>query len=392
MQSLALDTLRQLASQVGLTVVAVTGTEDLTSDAERLRRWQEAGYAAEMGYMKRDAGLLSSPRVFAEWAKSVVMVAVAYERTPREPLKSGFGRVARYAWGRDYHRVLRRRLELLVEHVRKELGAEVMSRVFSDSVPLLERALAQRAGIGFIGKNTMLIVPREGSFLFLGEVVWDIVVTGMEEQKRPKALSCGSCSQCICECPTGALVGERVLNASRCISYLTIEKRGALTSEERGWLGDWLFGCDICQDVCPFNVVPLKKRLPADIEDLGRAHGVGESLSLVEVLSLRDSRAFEKRFAGTALMRAKREGLLRNAAVVAANTRAVSVASCLVEVSRSDTSPIVRQHALWAAVQLASFEGQEALARRLASDARRDPSPQVIGEANDLLSRLPNGG
>jgi epoxyqueuosine reductase len=214
----------------------------------------------------------------------------------------------------------------------------------------------------------------------------------MEEQKRPKALSCGSCSQCICECPTGALVGERVLNASRCISYLTIEKRGALTSEERGWLGDWLFGCDICQDVCPFNVVPLKKRLPADIEDLGRAHGVGESLSLVEVLSLRDSRAFEKRFAGTALMRAKREGLLRNAAVVAANTRAVSVASCLVEVSRSDTSPIVRQHALWAAVQLASFEGQEALARRLASDARRDPSPQVIGEANDLLSRLPNGG
>lgn len=362
MTTLTLEEVRSLAAEVGLSVVSVTTADDLEGAREHLEAWQRDGLAAEMEYMKRSPELLASPLKLLPTARSIVTIAVFYERVPRLPLERGHGRVARYAWGRDYHKVLRRRLERLVKVTEQRLGHSVQCRVFADSVPLLERALANRSGLGFIGKNTMAILPKEGSFFFLGELLWDVAVESPPPTPSSPA-HCGSCSRCISQCPTGAFVKERVLDAGRCISYLTIEKRSALTVQEREWLGEWLFGCDVCQEVCPFNVVPLKKRSESYASELGREYGIGPSLSLERVLTIKDDAEFSKIFQGTALMRAKRIGLARNAAIVAANTHAEHLFPLLCELGQYDPAPLVRRHALWASAVVASRSGDRYVER-----------------------------
>jgi epoxyqueuosine reductase len=182
-------------------------------------------------------------------------------------------------------------------------------------------------------------------------------------------------------------VGERQLDARRCISYLTIEKRGVLTLEERLWIGEWVFGCDVCQDVCPFNVLSIAKKTKPDLAEFGAGFGVGQSLDLSLTLRIRAEQEFVRRFAGTPLMRTKREGLLRNAAVVAANTKAIEVLDSLEEAVRGDPSPIVRAHALWGYVNLASHEGSRArsCAKDLLVLSRGDRAPVVQSEAASLV-------
>lgn len=387
---LTLNQLRTLAAEAGLSVVSVTSAEDLEGAREHLESWQGAGLAAEMEYMKRPSDLLISPRRLLPSARSIVTIAVFYERVPRLPLEKGHGRIARYAWGRDYHKVLRRRLKRLLEVTERHLGHSVESRVFADSVPLLERALANRSGLGFIGKNTMAILPKEGSFFFLGELLWDV------EVESPiigaSSAHCGSCTRCLSHCPTGAFVKERVLDAGRCISYLTIEKRSALTYQEREWLGEWLFGCDVCQEVCPFNVVPLRKRSGGHAPELSREQGVGPSLSLERILTLKGDEEFAALFQGTALMRAKRVGLARNAAIVAANTQADHLFPVLVDRAQGDPAPLVRRHALWASAVIASRTGgvDVARVRNLLDNATKEEDLGVREECDLIRTQLRN--
>lgn len=390
-RSIPLNALQELAREVGLVVVAVGEAAPLEADRGFLESWQDKGYAGELHYMEREAELLASPLRLFPSARSIVVFGVPYDATQARPLHPDEGRVARYAWGRDYHRVLRRRLESFVKRVEDHIGVSIDHRLFSDSVPLLERALARRSGLGFIGKNTMLIVPRIGSFLFLGEVLWALdVEMSSENQSRVAAAGCGSCSRCIHDCPTGAFVSERVLDANRCISYLTIEKRGALTLQERSSLGEWVFGCDLCQEVCPHNFVALKRGRRASLPELSAAAGVGEVLSLSEVLGMRTDELFRARFSGTALMRAKREGLLRNAAVVGANKQASHLLGALEEAVTQDSSPIVRQHALWSHTVISHREGEraQAQAKRLAERSLHDVAEEVRDEAGRMLLNL----
>ena len=391
MTALTLDQLTILAAQVGLSVVTVASADELTEDRPRLEAWQAQGLAAEMKFMERPSELLTTPAKLLPSVKSVVVVAVSYERTPRPDLMLGYGRIARYAWGRDYHKVLRRRLEHLGEIVQSHVRHPIEYRVFADSVPLLERALARRSGLGFIGKNTMAIVPKEGSFFFLGELLWNLEVE-TPRNIAPSPASCGSCSNCLSRCPTGAFVEERVLDAGRCISYLTIEKRSALSYQEREWLGEWLFGCDICQEVCPFNIVPLKKRRGAQVPELGRDAGVGPLVSLERVLRIRSDEEYRDVFQGTAVMRAKRSGLARNAAVVAANTHAETLYPLLREVAQGDPSALVRQHALWATAVMATRigEGSVAQAKTLLERAAQDNDRAVRDEVVTLRTQLRN--
>lgn len=398
MPNISFPHLQAIAVEHGLSVVGVANGETLHSDMKRLAEWQEQGYSGSMTYMQRDPALLASPSRLFEQVRSVVVVGVHYDRAPRRPLPQGFGRVARYAWGRDYHTAMRDHLHAFVGKVEGAIGASVAYRVFSDSVPLLERALGRSAGLGFIGKNTMLIVPRAGSFMFLGEVLWNLDVHDLpkitvQESSVDAAgkSNCGTCSRCLDRCPTGAFVSEYTLDARRCISYLTIEKRGVLSLEERGWIGEWIFGCDVCQDVCPFNVLSIKKRAKPDLEELGEEWGVGQALSLGEVLSIRDGASFRARFAGTALMRAKREGLVRNAAVVAANTKAVALLPALEDAVTHDSSPIVRRHALWSHVSLSMEEGRSReRSVRLLERAAQDPDSGVRDEARQLRESKPS--
>ncbi len=379
---------------MGLQIVAVT--DGLLSDEElsRLKDWQRAGYAGDMSYMNREAELLTTPARLFEGLGSIVVVGAYYDRGYREPLQPGYGRVARYAWGRDYHKVLRKKLASLVECVEREVGATISHRIFADSVPLLERALARDAGLGFVGKNTMVIAPRLGSFMFLSEVLWEVSVSDLPtpsqdtRQSTPASGRCGTCARCIDQCPTGAFAKEYVLDARRCISYLTIEKRGVLSLEERSWIGDWVFGCDICQEVCPFNAISIKNRAKPQLSEFGSAAGVGQALSLSEVVSLRDERAFAARFAGTPLMRAKREGLVRNAAVVAANTLAESVLPDLEEALVRDPSAVVRQHAAWShhVISARCGGGVANHSRRLLESCRNDPDAAVRQEVLACLN------
>ena len=378
MSGIAIESVKSIAAGCGLTVLGVTDLAPLQPDAERLAAWQKSGFAGEMQYMQREPALLSDPTKLCTDAQSVVSFALRYDQSAVVDRPTGFGRVARYAWGRDYHRVIKKCLTVFVRECGATLGFKPSHRIFVDAVPLLERALAERAGLGFIGKNSMLIRPGYGSMFFIAQLLWELEVVGSGEERSG---SCGDCIRCVSACPTDAIVSERVVDARRCISYLTIEKRTPFSAWERSAIGEWVFGCDICQDVCPFNYAGLKREVRADLESLNAEHGVGPVLNLEDVLSLRTHEQFTAQFGGTALMRAGREGLLRNAAIVAANTSAVQLIPALIDTVEDDSSELVRQHALWACSQLSSGRQVSNILDR----ALRDPCPQVVKEAKSIV-------
>jgi epoxyqueuosine reductase len=252
------------------------------------------------------------------------------------------GRVSRYAWGADYHDVILGKLNQLAEWIQGQVEQRLAYRAYVDTGPLLERELAQQAGLGWIGKNTNLIHPRMGSYFFLGELLLALEL----EPDAPFANDrCGSCTACLNACPTGALTAPRTLDARRCISYLTVEHREAIPEQTRPLIGDWVFGCDVCQEVCPWN----RRFARPTREPAFRSRRA--TLDLVEVLAL-DEDAFRSRFRETPVWRARRSGLLRNAAVVLGNLGDPAVIPAL-ERALSDPEPLVAGHTAWALRRLA---------------------------------------
>lgn len=335
------DRVRSLAQELGFDRVALTGSESATEDGNRLAAWSQEGKAAGMAWLTRDPFRRASPRAFLSEARSVITLGVSFYTGPL-PAAPGvaYGRVARYAWGQDYHPVIEARLEQFKERLRQEWG-DVLTRSSVDAQPFLERAFARRAGLGFVGKNTNLILPGVGSNFFLANLVVNIDLPS--DGALPQG--CGGCVQCVDRCPTGALDTPYGLDARLCLAYHTVENRGDIPRAIRGKFGDWLFGCDDCQDVCPYTVRPLESRWP----EFSPERGPGAWVSLAEILRLRTPESFRARFAGTALRRAKRVGLVRNACLVAVHREAVDpLRDELTEVFRSDPEPLVRAHAAWA--------------------------------------------
>jgi epoxyqueuosine reductase len=334
--------LRETAAAHGFEVVGVTSAEPLREALAALEAWCARGHEGALGWMSRDPPQRADPRTLQREVRAVVSVAVNYWH-PAPPFVSEgrYGRVARYAWGRDYHDVLLPRLEALGRALVERLPGARRVRAACDHSPFLERAAAARAGLGFFGKNTCLLLPRRGSWHLLGELLLDVELPGTQPSG---AEHCGSCADCLGACPTDAFSGPWVLDAPRCISYLTIEHRGAIPQERRAELGAWVFGCDVCQEVCPFN----RYATPAPWPELGPAHGVGPRLDLVETLALETDESFRARFAGTPLLRPGRAGLLRNAALVARNVGATAARPLLERRAREDPEEVVREAARWA--------------------------------------------
>jgi epoxyqueuosine reductase len=304
--------------------------------------WVGRGYAGEMAYLTSQVAKRSDLRVAFPWARSVLCVALQYD-TPfaystEAPAHRGW--IARYAWGDDYHDVMKAMLLRLVERLGAEAGA-FTSRVYADTGPIAERAYAAAAGIGAWGKNTCLLHPDHGSWFFLGEVVTDLDL----RPDAPRADMCGSCTACLDACPTGALPAPYTLDATRCISYLTIEAKGAIPLDQREGLGRHVFGCDICQDVCPWN---RKRR-----EHGGPAFEARPGLEApdLEDLAGLDAEAFRERFRKSPVKRAKRRGLLRNVAVALGNSRDPKMRAVLLRLAE-DEDPLVREHASWALARL----------------------------------------
>jgi epoxyqueuosine reductase len=317
---------------------------------ERLRDWLARGFAGEMAYMHRQAAARRHPESVLPAVRSVVMVGMNYgparnaERGTRNEGRSAFrvprsalGKVSRYARGADYHDVLRQRLNQLLRWLQAEVPG-CQGRGVVDTAPLLERDFARRAGLGWFGKNTMLLNKRLGSYFFLGALLLDLALTPDPPQETHH---CGTCTACLEACPTGAFVEPGLLDSRRCISYLTIELRGSVSEDLRPGLGDWVFGCDVCQEVCPWN-----RKAPTTQEPAFQPRGDLEALDLLELLSLSEEQ-FRSRFRGTALMRARRRGLLRNAALILGN-RADPAALPALRKALADPEPLIREAAQWA--------------------------------------------
>ncbi|MCU0649178.1 MAG: tRNA epoxyqueuosine(34) reductase QueG [Gemmatimonadaceae bacterium] len=288
---------------VGVAALGVPGTVD------HFDRWLEAGYHGEMAYMARGAELRRDARRPHPGATHAIVVGMRYGGT--EPS----GPIARYARGDDYHDVMRERLRALIPWLATELGRAIDARPYVDSGPLLERDLARRAGLGWFGKNTMLINPRQGSFFFLGALVVDVA---LPIDAPFDADRCGSCTRCLDACPTQAFPAPRVLDATRCISYWTIEHRGEIPAPMRALIGELLFGCDICQEVCPWNVrFAMPSREPAFAPRAAVAGKDARTLA-TEWLAM-DEATYRETFRGSAITRAKLEGVRRNAAIVLEN-------------------------------------------------------------------------
>jgi len=304
---------RRRGEALGFDAVGVASLER-NPHADELNRWLAAGYAGTMSYLHRQAEQRKRPHRIMPEATVAVVTLTSYFHGAADPKPAACdrGKVAQYAWTADYHRVVGRRLERLASAVR-ELAPDSRTRCYVDAGPVPERELAQRAGLGWIGKNTMLIHPRLGSFTFIGVILTD---AALAPDAPFEADRCGTCTRCLEACPTAAFPDPRVLDARRCISYLTIEHRGAFTDTEQGMVGDWLFGCDVCQDVCPWNV-----RFATPTTDPELAPRPELSEPELDTLLRIDPEEFDRRFGDTAFERAGPDGMRRNAAAASANRR-----------------------------------------------------------------------
>jgi epoxyqueuosine reductase len=355
--------IKEKAYDLGFDLIGIAPA-DRAPHAEAYRRWLNQGYAAEMTWLGREPQRREDPRLVLPGARSVVVVGLSYfvldppAELWRDPSR---GRIARYAWGLDYHEVMLPRLHELGEFVEKEVGRAVNRRVYVDTGPVLERGFAAQAGLGFIGKNTLLINPQIGSYLFLGEILVDVELeydepapdggascrkdlSGLGASKRLG--TCGACTRCLDICPTYAFPAPYILNSQRCISYLTIELKGAIPLELRPLMGNWIFGCDECQEVCPW----VRRYSRPTHENFLNYDPEWVAPKLVDLMRL-DETAFRARFKDTPILRAKRRGLLRNVAVALGNWGSPEALSVL-EKALHDPELLIREHGAWAIEQI----------------------------------------
>lgn len=364
--------IKEQAQRLGFELVGISPVK-LPPHEESFAEWLRRGFSGELEYMKRTEELRRNPHRLVPWAVSLISVGMNYytpfSRPPASQQPKGW--ISRYAWGDDYHELIKDRLESLFDYIRRIYNAPIEGKAFVDSGPVLERDFAGVAGIGWIGKNTHLISPERGSWFFLGELFVSVPLA----YDRPIRDRCGKCDLCLKACPTGAFAGPYVLDARRCISYLTIELKGFIPRHLRPLIGNHIFGCDICQEICPYNV----KALPT----MEKAYAPRKELytpDLIPLLSL-DEEEFRRRFRGSPILRAKRRGLLRNVAVALGNTKSREAVPALIQ-ALDDRETLVRGHVAWALGQIGSPQAVGALEKRLPIE--NDPAVRM--EIQDAIT------
>ena len=344
------ERIKSRAGELGFDLVGIAPA-GVAPHAQEYVDWVVSGMMGEMAYMARNPDRRSDLDRVLPGARSIVVVGLNYytidlpDDLKHDPSR---GLIARYAWSVDYHDVMASRLEELA----KDVGEEAQTKVYVDTGPVLERDWALTAGLGFIGKNTCLIHPRMGSWLFLGVIITDadLTLTPMPSPRpspnRGEGVGCGTCTHCLTACPTNAFPAPHILDARKCISYLTIELKGSIPEELRPLMGNRIFGCDICQDVCPWPTrfaAPTKERVLFPVA-VDRA-----APKLIDLAQLGEE-DFKQRFAGTPLLRAKRRGLLRNVAVALGNWGSAEAREALEMLTR-DPDLIIAEHARWGLAQ-----------------------------------------
>ena len=373
------EVVRAIAREVGFDDVGITDVRP-SEHAGFYRAWIAAGHHGSMAYLAREDAVASrvDPGGAFPELRSVIVVTLGYAQ-PVDTTDPSSGIIARYALGRDYHKVLKKKLKELLQRIEAEIGRELpLARAYVDTGPVLERELAQRAGLGWHGRSTMLVSPRRGSYFFIGALLTELELTPDPPFERDH---CGTCNACVDACPTGALLGRDdtgapVMDATRCISYLTIENRGAIPRELRPLIGNRIFGCDICQEVCPFNRRfsirtsepgfaargPSEPLFGVQLEPgESRSHPGTASPSLIALLETAlDEAAWDSFTRGSAIRRSGRAGFARNVCVGLGNWGSSDAVPVLSR-ALSDPEPLVRAHAAWALGRVGSAEAGAAL-------------------------------
>ncbi|MEA3350885.1 MAG: tRNA epoxyqueuosine(34) reductase QueG [Chloroflexota bacterium] len=363
------------AHRLGFQLVGVT-TPDPPAHLDVYVQWLDASHHAGMGWMaaERNRQRRADPLQILPECETVLVLGVRYPPPSVPPdFRGETGVVASYAWGDDYHDVLPERLRALVSFIETQAGRPVPNRCYTDTGPILERELAQRAGLGWIGKNTNLINPNIGSYFFLAEILLGIKL----EVDAPFAADrCGTCTRCIDACPTNCILPNRTIDSNGCISYLTIELKASIPAELRPKIGDHIFGCDICQQVCPWN----QRFARPDAGRLFRPRLEEDNPTLRHDLAL-SPQEFNRKFAGSPIKRTKRRGYLRNVAVALGNTGSASDIPALARALHDD-EPLIRAHAAWA---LGQIDGDES-ANALTTAARTEVDEIVLTEIQSALT------
>ena len=363
--------IRQRARDLGFTAIGFTPADPLAG-AQFYARWVAMGYAGQMHYLEKYLDKREDPRQLVPGARTAICLGMDYYQPSPEP-DPLHGQIACYARGDDYHQLIKKRLAELWEFILGITDADTQGRYFVDTAPVLERELAQRAGLGWWGKNTCLIDKRRGSYFFLAEIITDLEL----DYDEPAADHCGTCTRCLDACPTDAFPEPYVLDATRCISYLSIELKAAIPRDLRQGMGNWIFGCDICQAVCPWN------RQPSPAEEPGyKSRPTLDNPSLLDLIQL-DREAFNERFRRNPIKRPKRKGFLRNVAVALGNSGAQEAIPVLIK-ALDDEEPLVRSHVAWALGQLGGDEAKERLSQRL----NVEEDPEVKMELKEALAIL----
>ena len=371
------DLLRAETERLGLLLSGIAPVAPPTHLAA-YERWIAAGLHAEMQYLATDRARerRANPALIEPLARSLLVAAMRYHSpldAPDGPAGEALGRVAAYAWGDDYHDVIPSRLEALVREIEKQLGKPVRSRSYTDTGPILERDFGQTAGLGWIGKNTCLIHPQKGSFFLIGETFLDVEL----EPSEPFASDhCGTCRRCIDACPTQAIRPDRTIASGRCISYLTIENKGPISPDLRGKMGDWVFGCDICQTVCPWNL-----RFASHDGHSSTAPRPEVPRPVLRKELRLTAQAFNHKFKHSPIQRAKRRGYLRNVAVALGNQDDSTTISDLAQTLENEPEPLVRSHTAWALGRMRHARARQVLEKSL----KHEPDLTVIHEIREAL-------
>ncbi len=373
------------AGRLGFQLAGITSAEP-PPHLGVFREWLQAGYHGEMGYLatERARERRADPRQILPDCRSILCLGVRYPspippEATVQPVRGAAGgaptgRLASYAWGSDYHEALKPRLRDLVTFIDDLVGHPVPNRWYTDTGPILERDLAERAGLGWIGKNTCLIHPQMGSYFLLAEILLGLDL----EPDRPFTMDhCGSCTRCIDACPTDCILPDRTIDARRCISYLTIELKGPIPPDLREGLGNWIFGCDICQEVCPWNE---KFAVPEGDADFAPRPGLPEP-ALLEEIDLSPTE-FNRKFKGSPIKRPKRRGYLRNVAVALGNSQDPQAVPALARALHTDREPLVRGHAAWALGKILLPAARRVLEEALGREADRYVRQEIEAALN----------
>ncbi len=363
---------RAQATRLGFNLLGVTSPEP-PSHIDVYQDWLEAGRHAGMAYLAAERAIQrrANPKSILPSCRSIIVTGTNYAPELKlDVSQPAEFQVAAYALGQDYHDVLVDRMQALVDFLLAEAGSPIEYRIYTDTGPILERELAQRAGLGWIGKNSCLIHPRQGSYLLLGEILVDL-----DLRPDPAFMSdqCGSCTRCIEACPTGCILPDRTLDAGRCISYLTIEEKAGLPEKLREAIGNWLFGCDICQQVCPWNI-----RFATPSADAAfRPRVILDPPQLEHFLRLQPG-TWRTELKSSPLERTRRRGLVRNASVVAGNTARADLVDILAKLLSQNEDPILREHAAWALGQIGGLNPLQALETAQHGEQHRDVQKAIL--------------